>query len=179
MQISPSTNRNIDSVDYFLFLFCLFCFIMIECGTHFISSGRELTESPHLRRRLRIRRFPPLPPPLAASALRHRLPRHHPLSRQPRGGFKLDLHLIINNLESSSECFQIGIETAAQIVTHVGAWNLWLAGHSLGSSMALVVGREMVKQFGIHLETRDLPLQFAVRFSPNRTAAERQDQARG
>ncbi|KAG6425649.1 hypothetical protein SASPL_116094 [Salvia splendens] len=31
--------------------------------------------------------------------------------------------------------------------------NVWLAGHSLGSSLALAVGREMAKRFKVRLET--------------------------
>ncbi|KAH6815447.1 Lipase class 3-related protein [Perilla frutescens var. frutescens] len=66
--------------------------------------------------------------------------------------FKLNLHLIINNLQNSSR-LQIGLETARRIVQHVGPGNVWLAGHSLGSSLALVVGRDMVKHHGLRLET--------------------------
>lgn len=66
--------------------------------------------------------------------------------------FKLNLHLIINNLENSSR-FQMGLEAASRIVQHAGPGNVWLAGHSLGSSLALVVGRQMVKHIGLRLET--------------------------
>ncbi|KAL6578377.1 hypothetical protein OROMI_010705 [Orobanche minor] len=37
--------------------------------------------------------------------------------------FKLDFQFVVNNLQSIRR-FQIGIETAAQIVTHVGAGNI-------------------------------------------------------
>ncbi|KAI3471215.1 hypothetical protein Pfo_027878 [Paulownia fortunei] len=66
--------------------------------------------------------------------------------------FKLNLHCIINNLHNSTR-FHIGLESAREMVYKVGPENVWLAGHSLGSSIALLVGRHMVKHTGIHLET--------------------------
>ncbi|KAL7108256.1 hypothetical protein ACP275_06G102500 [Erythranthe tilingii] len=68
--------------------------------------------------------------------------------------FKLNLHVIINNLKRSTR-FQIGLESVCDIIKHVGpsSGSVWLAGHSLGSSIALVLGREMVKQTGARLET--------------------------
>ncbi|KAL6503920.1 hypothetical protein OROGR_025843 [Orobanche gracilis] len=65
--------------------------------------------------------------------------------------FKLNLHCIVNNLHNSTR-FCTGIESVREIVHRVGPGNVWLAGHSLGSSIALVMGREMVKT-GIHIET--------------------------
>ncbi|KAK6121823.1 hypothetical protein DH2020_044436 [Rehmannia glutinosa] len=67
--------------------------------------------------------------------------------------FKLNLHCIINNLHNSTR-FQIGLESVREIVYRVGPENVWLAGHSLGSSIALVIGRQMVKHTQkFHLET--------------------------
>ncbi|KAH6809700.1 hypothetical protein C2S51_027483 [Perilla frutescens var. frutescens] len=66
--------------------------------------------------------------------------------------FKLNLHLVMNDLQNSSR-LQIGLDAARRIVQHVGPANVWLAGHSLGSSLALVVGRDMVKHHGLRLET--------------------------
>lgn len=65
--------------------------------------------------------------------------------------FKLDLGLIRNNLHTSSR-FHIGLQTVQSIVQNHGVSDIWLAGHSLGSSIALLIGRDMVKM-GIHLET--------------------------
>lgn len=65
--------------------------------------------------------------------------------------FKLNLQVFINNLEKSSR-FQIAMQSVIQIVQTVGPGNIWLAGHSLGSSIALLIGKQMVKS-GIHLET--------------------------
>ncbi|KAK4485358.1 hypothetical protein RD792_007997 [Penstemon davidsonii] len=65
---------------------------------------------------------------------------------------KLDLHCIINNLQDSRR-FKIGIESAQNVISRAGQCNVWLAGHSLGSSIALLIGRHMAKNTGIHLET--------------------------
>ncbi|XP_057774221.1 GDSL esterase/lipase At4g10955-like [Salvia miltiorrhiza] len=87
-------------------------------------------------------------PPQYVIAFRGTIPK--PGNREE--DFKLDLHLLINDLQKSSR-FQMGLETACQIVQHAGPAKVWLAGHSLGSSLALVVGREMAKTMGLHLET--------------------------
>ncbi|KAK4485357.1 hypothetical protein RD792_007996 [Penstemon davidsonii] len=65
---------------------------------------------------------------------------------------KLDLHCIINNLQDSRR-FKIGIESAQNVIARAGPGNVWLAGHSLGSSIALLIGRHMAKNTGTHLET--------------------------
>ncbi|KAL1541706.1 GDSL esterase/lipase-like protein [Salvia divinorum] len=70
-------------------------------------------------------------------------------SENRKEDFKLDVHLMINNHKNSSR-FQTGLETAKQMVRY---GNVWLAGHSAGSSLALAIGREMVKCYGVHLET--------------------------
>ncbi|CAN4087591.1 unnamed protein product [Withania somnifera] len=65
--------------------------------------------------------------------------------------FKLDLSIIRNNLHNSSR-FHIGLQVVQNIIQNHGVSDIWLAGHSLGSSFALLIGRDMVKM-GIHLET--------------------------
>ncbi|XP_073021560.1 GDSL esterase/lipase At4g10955-like [Primulina eburnea] len=65
---------------------------------------------------------------------------------------KLDLHCVLNDLQNSTRIHN-AIETALEIVSRVGLGNVWLTGHSLGSSMALIIGRELAKNTGIHLET--------------------------
>lgn len=65
--------------------------------------------------------------------------------------FKLDLTLIRNNLHNSSR-FHIGLQVVQNIIQNHEVSDIWLAGHSLGSSIALLIGRNMVKT-GIHLET--------------------------
>ncbi|CAA3010559.1 Hypothetical predicted protein [Olea europaea subsp. europaea] len=65
--------------------------------------------------------------------------------------FKLDLHCFMNNLHKSSR-FRVGMEATQNIVYKAGLGNVWLAGHSLGSSIALLIGRNMVKNC-IHIET--------------------------
>ncbi|KAK4485354.1 hypothetical protein RD792_007994 [Penstemon davidsonii] len=65
---------------------------------------------------------------------------------------KLDLHCIINNLRDSRR-FKIGFELTQNLISQVGQGNVWLAGHSLGSSIALLIGRHMVQYTGTYLET--------------------------
>lgn len=64
---------------------------------------------------------------------------------------KLDLQFIQNSLHQSSR-FQLGFQAVQNLISEAGAANIWLAGHSLGSALALMVGRNMVKM-GCHLET--------------------------
>ncbi|XP_051121574.1 GDSL esterase/lipase At4g10955-like [Andrographis paniculata] len=62
---------------------------------------------------------------------------------------KLNLHCVLNNLDRSTR-FATALAAAARWSAAAG---IWLAGHSLGSAIALLVGRKMIKQYGIHLET--------------------------
>lgn len=64
---------------------------------------------------------------------------------------RLDLRCIFNRLQNSSR-FQLAIQVVQKMVSIAGASNVWLAGHSLGSAISLLVGRYMVKM-GYHLET--------------------------
>nr|GLL28234.1 GDSL esterase/lipase At4g10955-like [Ipomoea trifida] len=65
--------------------------------------------------------------------------------------FRLDSDIIQNKLHKSNRVL-VGWQAVEAAVSKVGAENVWLAGHSLGSSIALLVGRNMVKM-GYHLET--------------------------
>jgi hypothetical protein len=64
---------------------------------------------------------------------------------------KLDLRCVFNRLERSSR-FQLAIQAVQRVVSKAGPTNVWLAGHSLGSAISLLVGRYMVNM-GFHLET--------------------------
>lgn len=57
---------------------------------------------------------------------------------------QLDLHFIQNALHQTSRC-NIAMQAVRNVVAVVGASNVWLAGHSLGSAMAMLAGREMAK----------------------------------
>lgn len=57
---------------------------------------------------------------------------------------ELDLHLIRNGLHRTSR-FEIAMQAVRNIVASVGDSNVWLAGHSLGSAMAMLAGKTMVK----------------------------------
>ncbi|KAL8537938.1 hypothetical protein ACS0TY_000038 [Phlomoides rotata] len=66
--------------------------------------------------------------------------------------YRTSLNCMINNLQESRG-FQIGLESASQVVSRAGPGNVWLVGHSVGSSLALLIGRHMVKNMVAHLET--------------------------
>ncbi|XP_059667235.1 GDSL esterase/lipase At4g10955-like isoform X2 [Cornus florida] len=57
---------------------------------------------------------------------------------------KLDLQFICNRLQNSSR-FQLAMQEVENMAAVAGAANIWLAGHSLGSAIALLAGKNMVK----------------------------------
>lgn len=63
----------------------------------------------------------------------------------------LDLHLIQNALHQTSRS-QIATQAVRNVVSAAGGSNIWLAGHSLGSAMATVAGKNMANS-GILLDT--------------------------
>lgn len=64
---------------------------------------------------------------------------------------QLDLDIIRNGLHRSSR-FEIAIQAVRNLVASAGNSTIWLTGHSLGSAMALLAGKNMAKT-GILLET--------------------------
>ncbi|KAH6812844.1 hypothetical protein C2S51_021862 [Perilla frutescens var. frutescens] len=65
---------------------------------------------------------------------------------------KLNLLSAMNLLQKTSR-FKKGFESALELVHRNGKDDVWLAGHSLGSGLALLVGRKMVTDYEAHLET--------------------------
>ncbi|KAG5561519.1 hypothetical protein RHGRI_004531 [Rhododendron griersonianum] len=63
----------------------------------------------------------------------------------------LDLRVIRNTLEQTAR-FQLAMQAVQDTVSIAGAANMCLAGHSLGSAMALLAGKNMAKM-GYFLET--------------------------
>ncbi|KAI8567562.1 hypothetical protein RHMOL_Rhmol02G0131500 [Rhododendron molle] len=63
----------------------------------------------------------------------------------------LDLRVIRNTLEQTTR-FQHAMQAVQEAVSIAGATNICLAGHSLGSAMALLAGKNMAKM-GYFLET--------------------------
>lgn len=64
--------------------------------------------------------------------------------------FELDVKMLLNGLHLTSR-----FQTAMQVVKEVastGHVNVWLAGHSLGSAVAMLVGKNMAKM-GVFLES--------------------------
>ncbi|CAL5364555.1 GDSL esterase/lipase At4g10955-like [Camellia sinensis] len=64
---------------------------------------------------------------------------------------KLDRKVIQNSLQQSTR-FQVAMQAVQDMVAIAGAANIWLAGHSLGSAIALLAGKNMVK-IGCFVET--------------------------
>ncbi|KAK9672444.1 hypothetical protein RND81_12G101100 [Saponaria officinalis] len=67
------------------------------------------------------------------------------------GDFKLDVRVILNRLCMSTR-YQVAVQAVEGLVADWGSSNIWLAGHSLGSAIALQVGKDMAKR-GYFLET--------------------------
>ncbi|KAJ6797181.1 GDSL esterase/lipase-like [Iris pallida] len=63
----------------------------------------------------------------------------------------LDLQLIQNGLHQTSRS-EIAMQAVRNVVSTVGSSNVWLAGHSLGSAMATLAGKNMAKT-GVMLDT--------------------------
>ncbi|XP_047968814.1 GDSL esterase/lipase At4g10955-like [Salvia hispanica] len=53
----------------------------------------------------------------------------------------------------ASKSFKLGQKASADVISRVGPGNVWLAGHSNGASLTLLIGRNMVKSHSAHLET--------------------------
>ncbi|MQM07246.1 hypothetical protein Taro_040084, partial [Colocasia esculenta] len=63
----------------------------------------------------------------------------------------LDLSFIQNGLHKTSR-FEIAMQAVRNLLSAVGNRNVWLAGHSLGSAIATLAGKNMAKE-GIFLES--------------------------
>ena len=57
---------------------------------------------------------------------------------------ELDLHFVRNGLHQTTRS-EIAIQAVRNMVATVGDSNIWLAGHSLGSAMAMLCGKTMAK----------------------------------
>ncbi|XP_028774726.1 GDSL esterase/lipase At4g10955 [Neltuma alba] len=67
----------------------------------------------------------------------------------PRGDsvyrdIQLDMHFVRNGLHQTSRS-DIAVQAARNMVAAVGDSNIWLAGHSLGSALAMLTGKRMAK----------------------------------
>ncbi|KAI8565047.1 hypothetical protein RHMOL_Rhmol03G0230600 [Rhododendron molle] len=60
---------------------------------------------------------------------------------------KLGLQFVRDRLQQSSR-FKLAMEAVQSTVFFAGCTNIWLAGHSLGSAIALLAGKNMVKMGG-------------------------------
>lgn len=73
----------------------------------------------------------------------------------PKGGslsqdLKLDLHFIKNGLHLTPR-FEMAMQAVRNVVATYGESNIWLVGHSLGSAMGMLAGKNMAKS-GTFLE---------------------------
>lgn len=91
--------------------------------------------------------FPTNGSPHFVIAFRGTINKKNSLSRD----LTLDLHFIQNKLHQSSR-FEIAIQAVRKMVATFRGKNIWLAGHSLGSAMALLAGKDMARA-GIFLES--------------------------
>ncbi|CAN8308188.1 unnamed protein product [Cochlearia groenlandica] len=57
---------------------------------------------------------------------------------------ELDLHVIKNGLHTTTR-FEIALQAVRNMVGSAGCSNVWLAGHSLGASMALLTGKTIAR----------------------------------
>ncbi|CAL0314525.1 unnamed protein product [Lupinus luteus] len=57
---------------------------------------------------------------------------------------ELDMHFVRNGLHQTSRA-EVAIQAVRNMVASVGDTHIWLAGHSLGSAMAMLTGKTMAK----------------------------------
>ncbi|XP_042480175.1 GDSL esterase/lipase At4g10955-like [Macadamia integrifolia] len=95
-------------------------------------------------------------PPASTSHLSiHQAPRYVIAFRGPilkTGSFTSDLKSNIHMVNDGNAAprFEIAVQTIQEIFSEHGASNMWLAGHSLGSALAMLVGKNMAKA-GVYL----------------------------
>ncbi|XP_057450083.1 GDSL esterase/lipase At4g10955-like [Lotus japonicus] len=98
------------------------------------------------------------PPPSMCNHALHRCPRYViafrgtiPKADSVSRDIELDIQFIRNGLHQTSR-FEIASQAVRNMVAAVGGSNIWLAGHSLGSAIALLAGKTMAKT-GIFIES--------------------------
>ncbi|KAJ1386090.1 Fungal lipase-like domain [Sesbania bispinosa] len=98
------------------------------------------------------------PPPSMCNDTLHRGPRYVVAFRgtitradSVSRDIELDIHFVRNGLHQTSRS-EIAIQAVRNMVASVGVSNIWLAGHSLGSAIALLAGKTMAKT-GIFIES--------------------------
>lgn len=64
---------------------------------------------------------------------------------------ELNVQLVRNGLHQTSR-FEMAIQAVRHVVATFGSSNVWLAGHSLGSAMAMLAGKHMART-GIYLDS--------------------------
>lgn len=64
--------------------------------------------------------------------------------------FRLDFSIVQNALHKTSRCM-IAVQSVQNLISEVRSLNIWLAGHSLGSAIATITGKNLAKS-GIFLD---------------------------
>ncbi|WKA07644.1 hypothetical protein VitviT2T_025439 [Vitis vinifera] len=59
---------------------------------------------------------------------------------------KLNIKVFTDVLHMDRHRFKPALEAVQQVVQEAGSANIWLAGHSLGSSIAMMVGKSMAQE---------------------------------
>ncbi|KAL9682638.1 hypothetical protein QQ045_014440 [Rhodiola kirilowii] len=80
-------------------------------------------------------------------AFRGTLPRSSTVSQD----LKLDFQILRHKLEESSR-YQLAMQAVKNTLSYAEAGNLWIAGHSLGSAIGMLVGKNIAKS-GISIES--------------------------
>ncbi|XP_044493325.1 GDSL esterase/lipase At4g10955-like [Mangifera indica] len=58
---------------------------------------------------------------------------------------KLDIKVFLSKLHQDSR-FHLALQAVQDVVAKIGTANIWLAGHSLGAAIALLVGKNMARE---------------------------------
>ncbi|WKA07652.1 hypothetical protein VitviT2T_025446 [Vitis vinifera] len=63
-----------------------------------------------------------------------------------RQDLKLNIKVLTDELHMDKSRFKHVLEAVKKVVQEAGSANIWLAGHSLGSAIAMLVGKSMAQK---------------------------------
>ncbi|RVW41253.1 GDSL esterase/lipase [Vitis vinifera] len=66
---------------------------------------------------------------------------------------KLNIKLLTAELRKDNSRFKPALDAVKEVVQEAEPANIWLAGHSLGSAIAMLVGKSMAEEQGKYLKT--------------------------
>ncbi|XP_047322347.1 GDSL esterase/lipase At4g10955-like [Impatiens glandulifera] len=85
--------------------------------------------------------YPGQSPPKYVIAFRGTITKKHTRMQD----LKLDLHLLADKLQHTPR-FKLAMATIQDMIKNVGAANFWVTGHSLGSAIGLLAGKNIVRK---------------------------------